>query len=122
MDDDNVRTKIFIGDYISIGVLDIYRRKEIIRYYTKNKSYCILYKGKLIKFYLSLFKLLSFDLFFYPSLYLYTLYIFDLTLLYIYLYLYITRYKKNESPFYIVLLSLYKITRSEIKRNETKIL
>lgn len=57
MDDDNVRTKIFIGDYISIGVLDIYiyRRKEIIRYYTKNKSYCILYKGKLIKFYLSLF-------------------------------------------------------------------
>ena len=51
MDDDNVRTKIFIGDYISIGVLE----KRLLDIIQKNKSYCILYKGKLIKFYLSLF-------------------------------------------------------------------
>lgn len=28
MDDDNVRTKIFIGDYISIGVLDIEKKRD----------------------------------------------------------------------------------------------
>ena len=86
MDDDNVRTKIFIGDYISIGVLEK-RLLDIIQKTIKVIVFCT--KANLSSFIslsLSFLSCCRSTYFLSPPLSICThSYIFDLTLLYIYL-------------------------------------
>lgn len=104
MDDDNVRTKIFIGDYISIGVLekrllDIIQKKEKLLYFVQRQTYQVL---SLSLFFLSCCRS---TYFLSPPLSICThSYIFDLTLLYTFIYLsiciFISQDKKTSILFY----------------------